>query len=559
MLENQPNKFENFSSRIPIVIGVTGHRDLHSDQILRLREIIREELEKISDMCCHSPLVMLNSLAEGADQLCAEVALQMGIPLIAALPLQVDDYSKDFSDSAKKTFFAQCAAATHVFVVSPIEEYDSLTRHFSYRQAGIYIANHCHVLVALWDGTPAIAGGCGTAEVVDFKLNGNYVNKNASAFNPQEDGVVIHIDVTRSAGNITKTQIPVKTIENVKGSLEKILALTDQFNKSNYPHQESRFALVDEGTLDDPGGGARRLHQLYKKADYLSVQFRDKHLKIIKWLSIMAVGLVITFLVYDEMESNLFLLFYGVILLISALVFSLANKNAWHTKYLDYRVLTESLRVQFYLCMSGINHSVCNDFTWSQKMDVVWVTRAIQALIIGYNTSYSSTSEKTIFDWINGQFKYHTDKWASIERIRERNDKISRGMFIISVLTFGLILVLEFLAPDKMLLIIPIDAIKHSLLMHDGQQIIFRGILKILLGAFSAVTLFLSNYYGKLSLNRRVSDHKKMAALYKSAMGKWGNDGIDGQYLLTELAREEIIENGVWLSYNRDNAPTIDL
>lgn len=559
MLGNQTNKFEEFSSSIPIVIGVTGHRDLHADQIPRLREIIREELEKLSTRYCHSPLVMLNSLAEGADQLCAEVALQMGIPLIAALPLQVDDYSKDFSDSAQNTFFEQCEASTQVFVVTPIEEYESLTRDFSYRQAGIYVANHCHVLIALWDGTPAVTGGCGTAEVVDFKLNGNYVCKNASPFNAKEGGVVIHINAARCNGNIKKIPIAVKTIENVEGSLEKILALTEQFNKSIFPKKEGWFALVDEGTLKDSDAIHRRLHNLYQKADYLSVQFRDNYLQSIKWLSLMAVGLVLTFLLYDEMESNLFLLFYGVILIISGLIFSFANKNAWHTKYLDYRVLSESLRVQFYLFMSGINHSVSNDFTWSQKMDVVWVTRAMQALTTGYTTGYSYNNGKIKPDWIYGQFKYHTNKWDSLDRIRERNDKISRGMLITSLLIFSLIVILEFLAPDKMMLIIPTDSIKHALLLHDGQQIIFRGILKILIGTFSAVTLFLSNYYGKLSLDRKVSDHKKMAALYESAMAKWGNDGIDGQNLLIELAREEIIENGVWLSYNRDNAPTIDL
>ena len=559
MLENQTNKSKSNTSRIPIVIGVTGHRDLHADQIPRMRKIIREELEKLSAMVHHSPLVMLNSLAEGADQLCAEVALQMGIPLIAALPLQADDYSKDFSDAAQTTFFDQCAAAAQVFVVPPIEEFESLTRPFSYRQAGIYIANHCHVLVALWDGTPAIPGGCGTAEVVEFKLNGNFVCKNTSPFKAQDEGLVIHILVARSDDIIAKNQIPVKLIENVDGSLRTILSMTDQFNESIYDDQERAFALVDETTLEDLGLIHQRIHHLYQKADCLSVKFRDKYLKIIKWLSIFAVCLVLTFLIYDELESNLFLLLYGGILLISALIFSLARKHAWHTKYLDYRVLAESLRVQFYLFMSGIDHSVCHDFTWSQKKEVVWVTRAIQALTTGYTKGYTLNSEKIKSDWINGQYIYHDNQWARTERIRERNDKISKGMLIASLLTFGMILILEFLFPETMMLIIPTDAIKHALLLHDGQQIIFRGTLKILLGSFSAVTLFLSNYYGKLSLDRKVSDHKKMAALYESAKAKWGNDGIDKENLLIELAREEIIENGVWLSYNRDNAPTVDI
>ena len=95
--------------------------------------------------------------------------------------------------------------------------------------------------------------------------------------------------------------------------------------------------------------------------------------------------------------------------------------------------------------------------------------------------------------------------------------------------------------------------------MHEGQEIMLRGVFKILLGIFSAVTLFLANYYGKLFLNRKLSDHKKMANLYKIAQKKWGDPCISKEKLLFELAKEEIIENGIWLSYCRDNAPSVNL
>ena len=82
--------------------------------------------------------------------------------------------------------------------------------------------------------------------------------------------------------------------------------------------------------------------------------------------------------------------------------------------------------------------------------------------------------------------------------------------------------------------------------------------MKILLGTLSAGALFLADYYGKLSLDRRISDHRKMAQFYR-AMEERLQDGGQTESLLEELAREELTENGNWCSYLRDNAPELDL
>jgi hypothetical protein len=95
--------------------------------------------------------------------------------------------------------------------------------------------------------------------------------------------------------------------------------------------------------------------------------------------------------------------------------------------------------------------------------------------------------------------------------------------------------------------------------MHEGQELIIRGAIKVILGGASAVTLFLANYYGKLSIERKAADHKKMQALYSMAQEKYNEAGIPKDKLLWELAREEIIENGNWYSYCQDNAPGIIL
>ena len=133
-------------------------------------------------------------------------------------------------------------------------------------------------------------------------------------------------------------------------------------------------------------------------------------------------------------------------------------------------------------------------------------------------------------------------------------------MLVLSIVLFVVVFTAEFAFKQAMLKEIPVEeALRKFLIMHEEQEISVRGLLKILLGGISAVTLFLSSYYGKLSLDRKVSDHRKMSALYGLAQSQYENSNIPKEDLLWELAREEIIENGNWYSYCRDNAPGINI
>ena len=83
--------------QISIIIGVTGHRDLSNVNIDSFKLIIKQELEKIALKCPNTNIKLLTSLAEGADQLCAEVALELGIKIIVPLPMESGEYIKDFN------------------------------------------------------------------------------------------------------------------------------------------------------------------------------------------------------------------------------------------------------------------------------------------------------------------------------------------------------------------------------------------------------------------------------------------------------------------------------
>ena len=172
--------------RLPLVVGVTGHRDLRDEDIPLLeREVAtvfaslrREFLGKDDE----TPVIVLSALAEGADRLVARVALAHGARLIVPLPMPLDEYRRDFEPGLKpgnhaefEELFAQAIAAP----VMPLQDTsvealraDPDKRNAQYRALGIFIVQHCHVLLALWDGNEIDPSPGGSAEVVTFKRDG---------------------------------------------------------------------------------------------------------------------------------------------------------------------------------------------------------------------------------------------------------------------------------------------------------------------------------------------------------------------------------------------------
>lgn len=137
-------------------IGVTGHRSIPVEALAHVRQSLRGVL-------CggQGPLEVLSSLAEGADQLFAGIALECGADLTVVIPSE--DYEGDFADARALARYRQLRhrAAQEVrmgFARSTDE---------AYYAAGTYIAESCDRLVAVWDGLPACGHG-GTAEIVAY-------------------------------------------------------------------------------------------------------------------------------------------------------------------------------------------------------------------------------------------------------------------------------------------------------------------------------------------------------------------------------------------------------
>ncbi len=544
---------------IPIIIGVTGHIDLREKDIPRLKGLVRAELLKLKTEYPHSPTVMLSSLAAGADLLCAEVAAELGIALKCPLPMSVDEYRLDFDAVTVTQFETMLAYAQEVFIAPNTEPLPAeVNRDYHYRQAGIYIAEHSHVLLALWDGSAAKPDGCGTAETVDFMMGGKY--KGGGCFKASNDGAVIHIMTTRKKSD-KELPFTAHLIENEPDSLREVLHMTDAFNRDAAllpASPENDYELLPKEFFN----GSTRLKclsELYHKADSLSLRFQKQYLKTMGYFSVFGVLLVLSFLLYDELECDVFLLCYGLLIIVYFLAFMFSRRSKAHKYYLQYRVLSEAMRVQFYLSATGSTENIGNSFTWTQKQDSTWVKEAVSASLIGEQDTPKIPINLIKEYWIDGQLEYHRKAMRRNSRKHRINENTAKGMLIASVMMFVIVFVLEFLFNTVITRPIIEDPLPAFLMQHEEQALTLRSLLKIVLGGVSAITLFLSSYYGKLSLERKSLDHEKMASLYLSAKEQFERGNANNDQLFSELAREEIIENGNWFSYCRENSPSFDV
>jgi hypothetical protein len=90
---------------LPLVIGVTGHRDLREEDREALEAQVRGVFAELRVRYRDTPAILLTPLAEGADRLAARVALECNARLIVPLPMPRALYEADFQTPASLAEF----------------------------------------------------------------------------------------------------------------------------------------------------------------------------------------------------------------------------------------------------------------------------------------------------------------------------------------------------------------------------------------------------------------------------------------------------------------------
>ncbi len=203
------------TSSAPFVIAVTGHRDLRPQDLDALRHEVRAVLDGLRSHMPGATLLLLSGLAEGADQLVAEVALERGVLLTAVLPMPLEVYRIQMKEEAQQKLDKLIGLSAEIITLAPEHWTPEQIQTSKDAQAACYetlarfLVWHCQALIALWDGMQSDKPG-GTCRVVRYARAGT--SPGSAEQVDSRCAVVYHVLTPRTSVQGTSDEVKTVTL-----------------------------------------------------------------------------------------------------------------------------------------------------------------------------------------------------------------------------------------------------------------------------------------------------------------------------------------------------------
>ena len=471
---------------VPLIVAVTGHRDLVVEEIPAIRERVSAFLTDLRNEYPDRGVSVMSALAEGGDQLVAEEAVRLGIPLIVPLPMARNLYIKDF-DAVKVRenfdFLSSRAAETYELPVTPGNTPESISdygdaRDQQYAQLGVFLCAHCHILLALWDGKDNDRLG-GTGQVVRFHHDDvmpGYTSESTGSgliIADDESDLVYHIVCSRDRQDgqpaeefevgdywwfsLDEHEPRSKTLPE---SHRSVFRYTSEFSRDALAHVEEirdgAWPLLENKDHATLPPGLRDIDHVFRAADWLAIHFQKRTLFALQATHLLALLMGLMYIAYsDILPQRYFLYAFLSFFVLAAAIHMLGNRQSWQRKYLDYRTLAEGLRVQLYWAAAGVltgNKSKfsLDNFLQAQDPDLGWIRNVMR--VAGTECDASDYREPaglefTLREWLgdkdSGQLGYFRRKGDErVQRFR-RTDRMAQLAFWIGFAVITLFILMS--------------------------------------------------------------------------------------------------------------------
>ena len=456
--------------RVPLMVGAIGHRDLVASELDALTARVRDFLEDLQRRYPDLRVTLLTSLADGADRLVGDVAQSLGVPIVYVLPMPTELYERDFA-GASKAEYREILGSSNVLTLPLVGDNtaDDVThpgpaRDLQYAQLGAFIAAHCHILLALWDGREN-GGSGGTAQIIRFHqddfMPGLTDGEPRSRLDDTDDesDLVFHVVCSRDrpdgapaeplcAGDawwFSRDEREPRT-PTMPARYEVVLHRMVEFSRDVIEHHEAIAqtpnALLPEGAGVEVGDGDRAIAALFGTADWLARHYQRLTLIALRMVYGFAALAGVCFTAFGDLPEQ-DLMIYPYLVFVTAMIgaYQYAQRGAWQRKYLDYRVLAEALRVQFYWAIAGVERPAPSRFGHDaflkrRDLELGWIRNMLRVAgrsdDAGGHAVRDAGIEVAVHDWVGdeefGQLSYYrlrASKSLRLHRITEALDRTS--------------------------------------------------------------------------------------------------------------------------------------
>lgn len=549
MLSRQPMHL------IPLTIAVAGHRHIGQRHAHEIAQHIRDKFEELKSRYRSTPIRCLSSLSTTADMLFAEVALALGLEVVAVLssPSQAlaESLRKEAQDpqagaEQQSKFLALVSKCTGIIVLGQEITLGNRPRTAA---VGRYLARHSHLLFALWDNKHNAEEGS-TGHIVSLFKNGCHDDRQKGAGGsvldcPEPQGVR-HLWMESQEGGGLRPAGWEST--DPKDSEEKALAqrlsALDRFNKQAQrmaPGEPTLFhhaveALSLPRLPEEPQ--TQRLIGAFAIADQLAVKFRDQAWRTLQIVFISALAMITAFALYSNINAHPLLLglyIAGFAAGCGALLFEFLVQS--HNQFLDYRVLAEALRIQVFFRLAGVETMISEKYLSKFKAEVAWIRDALRCMDSGL-PALAVDQELVKRCWIDEQNKYYLSRGRKEKTVYVTMEN-SAKVFLFSGLCLA-----------TFLLVATLRCGENALAPYLNKWIV------LLIGFLPAFAAILSGYVYRRGLEAHTKEYERMQPIFQRAAKLVGamslpQDAADFREVVTELGLEALAENGDWLLLHR--------
>jgi hypothetical protein len=365
----------NEQDGLPIVFGVTGHRDIPLADVPALTSAVRSIFDGFRERYPSTPLRLLTPLAVGADRIVARAAIDAGIPIYVPMPLEEAEYRKDFDTAETVEFDELLAAAKSRFPLGYDGDNDlqnvadKARRKRQYALVGRYVAYNAHVLIALWDGSISGALG-GTANIVDYRLYGGPppFGDEQSLLDAPQTGAVYHVLTERSGDKAVALDVPVGTLV-VKTRLGDVDTKHDPFAPlyeriERFNNDATHIPMADRG-------------KLRHVAEKLATRYQRFYLAALNFISIATpLAAIALALAHTEVLEFPLALFYTFVAVVVYVFYRISDSYDWKDRSIEYRALEMALLVQHVWESIGVDKQVANYYLRIQRSELEWIRDA---------------------------------------------------------------------------------------------------------------------------------------------------------------------------------------
>ena len=537
--KTRSTKDMNKLPKIPLIFGVTGHRDLRPEDREKHIKAIKNIFTKYNNEYPNTPLILISALADGADMLVASVACEMDIELHVLIPYNQGDYLNSIDD---KELFHELSqkAGDEVKVLECEQNEDGKFTH-CYQQLGEQIADSSNILIALWDGVEEPSNNGGTAAIVRYQRDGFDENMFDS-----RDGDVIHIIPTARVSKPNQDLDPLqKNVEYLgrlkrvgfKANLQRLDALNEDISTHTCKDQSSDYTLL----------------QKYKKffGDRANTN-QTRYKSLMTWL-IMLIGIAIIFLETMHILSGAGELYawgnhliLGYFAGLSAAYYIYRYKmrgDKLQNDFIYSRGFSEAIRVQSAWNDSsiGLEKKVSSYYLRAEPNSLAWMRIALKNIAYMDSSSYQSAA-----DWIEEQTAYFEKNITKRDEDYEHYETIEKWVFCIGVVGVG-ITALLYLA--ELAHIIPHGDFPSN--WHLG--VLLSGIA-LLLAAFFKKYLYIHGF------KEERDNFREILSSFEQADKRFkGADKKLKQQIVFDLGKKALIENSQWVSLHNQRRARFEM